>query len=114
MPLGEAEQSDESLLSEDEPLSGPALEIPPAIPDLQRQFALSRLIMAAEQERLGEAPSPANAARLAVALTSLLDQVETEQLSFDGLSDLVDAASPVRANNGPRTRIDARMRRTRS
>ena len=91
VPLGEAEQSDETLLSEDEPLSGPALEIPPAISDLQRQFALSRLILEAERQRLDEAPSPANAARLAAALISLLDQVETEQLSFDGLSDLVAA-----------------------
>jgi ATP-dependent helicase/nuclease subunit B len=91
VPLGEAEQSDESLFSEDEPLSGTALEIPPAISDLQRQFALSRLILEAERQRLGEAPSPANAARLASALISLLDQVETEQLSFEGLSELVDA-----------------------
>jgi len=91
VPLGEAEQSDETLLSEDEPLSGPALEIPPAISDLQRQFALSRLILEAERQRLDEAPSPANAARLAAALISLLDQVETEQLSFDGLSELVAA-----------------------
>ncbi len=90
VPLGEAEQSDEILLSEDEPRAGAALEIPPAIPDMQRQFALSRLILEAERQRLGEAPSPANAARLAAALISLLDQVETEQLSFDGLSDLVD------------------------
>ncbi|NKB18925.1 MAG: double-strand break repair protein AddB [Alphaproteobacteria bacterium] len=90
-PLGEAEQSDESLLSEDEPLADAALQIPPAVPDLQRQFSLSRLILEAERQRLGEAPSPANAARLAAALVSLLDQVETEQLNFEGLSELVDA-----------------------
>ena len=91
VPLGEAEQSDESLLTEDEPLSGPALEIPPVISDLQRQFALSRLILEAARQRLDDAPSPANAARLAAALITLLDQVETEQLSFNGLSELVDS-----------------------
>ena len=90
IPLGETEQSDEALTTEDEPNDVSTLEIAPAISDLQRQFALSRLISEAERQRLGEEPSPANAARLATALISLLDQVETEQLSFEGLSELVD------------------------
>ena len=73
------------LLTEDEPTAGTSLEISPSIPDIQRQFLLSRLIMEAERQRHGVLPSPANATRLASALTLFLDQVQTEQLSFDGL-----------------------------
>ena len=91
VPLGEAEQPDGVLLAEDEPTAGASLDIAPAIPDIQRQFLLSRLIMEAERHRLGEFPSPANATRLASALTSFIDQVETEQLGFGGLLDLVEA-----------------------
>ena len=91
LPLGEVEQQDEMLLAEDEPTAGTSLEISPAIPDIQRQFLLSRLIMEAERRRLGVIPSPANATRLASALTLFLDQVQTEQLSFEALFDLVDA-----------------------
>ena len=90
VPLGETDQPDEMLLAEDEPKAGISLKVPPAIPNIQRQFLLSSLIMEAERQRLGVLPSPANATRLASALTSLLDQVETEQLGFEGLVDLVE------------------------
>ena len=60
----------------------------PAIPDLQRRLALSRLILDAWRKRDEGALTPSRAARLADGLASLLDQVQTERLSFDGLAAL--------------------------
>ncbi|MCP4330416.1 MAG: double-strand break repair protein AddB [Alphaproteobacteria bacterium] len=75
-----------------------ALEVPPAIGDLQRRLLLSRLI-GAEQKGLkkarqggttGHRPLTADqGARLAAELARFLDQVQIERLSFDRLEDLV-------------------------
>ena len=61
-----------------------ALTLPPAIAPLRRQILLARLILAR-----GENRSPAQAAKLAAELARLLDQVETEELSFEALKTLV-------------------------
>lgn len=61
------------------------LNLPPVLSGLRRQLLLTRLILA-----LGTpGTTPDHAARLAIELARLLDQVETERLSFDGLADLV-------------------------
>lgn len=58
-----------------------------AISGLERQLILSRLILA--QSSGEDAPRrPDQAARLAAELARLLDQVQTEQLSFQGLEQL--------------------------
>jgi ATP-dependent helicase/nuclease subunit B len=62
-----------------------ALTLPPAIAPLRRQILLARLILAQREKR-----SPAQAAKLAAELARLLDQVETEELSFHALDKLVD------------------------
>ncbi len=62
-------------------------DIPPPISPLRRQLMLARLIQSLPSE-LGE-PHPERAIRLAQELAKLLDQVQTEQLSFDGLARLV-------------------------
>ena len=61
------------------------LDHPPVLSGLRRQLLLTRLVLA-----LGTpGTTPDHAARLAIELARLLDQVETERLSFDGLADLV-------------------------
>ena len=61
------------------------ISIPPAIPRLRREILLARLILANPHS----VPGPDQAVRLARELARLLDQVHTEQLSFDRLKDLV-------------------------
>ncbi|MDE0276330.1 MAG: double-strand break repair protein AddB, partial [Defluviicoccus sp.] len=64
-----------------------ALDPPPAIPPLRRQLLLAELIRA--REGASRADEPARIAGLATELARLLDQVETEELGFDRLAELV-------------------------
>ncbi|MBT5459071.1 MAG: double-strand break repair protein AddB, partial [Rhodospirillaceae bacterium] len=89
LPIGETEEIDPLLAAEDEPGGRDALDLPPAIPDLQRRLALSRLVLEQARTRDDGNLSPARATRLAGGLADLLDQVQTERLSFDGLAALV-------------------------
>ncbi len=85
-PLGDIDE-DELALAGDDGLGGEAaFDIPPAISGLRRQLLLSRLIMASEKNDT----TMDQAARLAQELGRLLDQVQTQQLSFDGLEKLVE------------------------
>ncbi|MEO5373789.1 MAG: double-strand break repair protein AddB [Alphaproteobacteria bacterium] len=85
LPLG--------ALDEDEPLfagSAAAMDLPPEMPPLRRQLLLTRLILAGRGGHAGGGtPGPEQAARLALELAGLLDQVQTERLSFDRLATLV-------------------------
>ncbi len=65
------------------------LDIPPAITPLHRQILLARTIHAAKGGAGGIVPSYEQALSLADELGKLLDEVQTEHLSFDGLQDLV-------------------------
>lgn len=65
------------------------LDIPPAITVLHRQILLARTIHAASGGTGGIVPSYEQALSLANELGKLLDEVQTEHLSFDGLQDLV-------------------------
>ncbi|MGE5539181.1 MAG: double-strand break repair protein AddB [Gemmatimonas sp.] len=94
LPLGEIEADDLGTgdldMAEDAP-DGPfaADEIPPAIPPLRRQMILASLVQTFGASAWRETPSADQAARLAAELARLLDQVETEELSFAGLETLV-------------------------
>ncbi|MCZ6720210.1 MAG: double-strand break repair protein AddB, partial [Proteobacteria bacterium] len=66
-----------------------AHELPPAIGPLRRRLLLTRLILRWAKARGQDHLSADQAARLSGELARLLDQVETERLSFDGLSGLV-------------------------
>lgn len=72
-----------------------ALDLPPAIPPLQRQLLLARLVLAyadrLEADGVAAPRSPEQAARLAAALARLIDQVQAEGLDFDRLADIVPA-----------------------
>lgn len=87
MPLGELDE--EELLFAEEPAGAEVLDLPPAVPPLRRQLMLTRLVQAMGPARGGRAPSVDQAARLAAELARLLDQVQTEQLDFARLKDLV-------------------------
>ena len=80
----DAVDEDELAFGADDPLN-----IPPAIPALERQLLLTRLVMAMGGGRGGLPPAPDQAARLAQDLASLLDSVQIERLSFESLTNLV-------------------------
>ncbi len=86
-PLGETDETESAFSLDEEPAGGIA-DLPPAIPDLARRLALCRLILASSRD--GER-KPAGAALLAGALGDLLDEVQTEQLDFAALENLVES-----------------------
>ena len=92
MPLGDMDADDiEPGAGEDLPASLTAElaePLPAAISGLERQLILARLILARAHAE-GAPRRPDQAARLAAELARLLDQTQTERLSFDGLKDLV-------------------------
>ena len=87
-PIGDVDEDDlalspgEDLPPEDESL----FDTPPAIPELKRQLLLARLILERERDASAE-----QAVLLAQALARLLDQAQTERLSFDRLAGLAPA-----------------------
>ena len=85
MPLGDLDEDELSIAETDGQAGLAAGELPPAIGGLRRQLLLTRLVQSFEQNR----SSPDQAAQLARELGRLLDQVQTERLSFDGLVNLV-------------------------
>ena len=82
-PLGDVDEDE--LILQELPETGD-LDVAPVIPGMRRRLMLARLILSWE--------SPAGpvtvdqATRLAKELERLLDQVQTERLSFDGLNGL--------------------------
>lgn len=85
-PLGDVDADEIALTLEGLGAGAGGLEVPPAISTLRRQLLLSRLILAAGGRF---ARTGAQAAKLAAELGKLLDQVQTERLSFEKLQTLV-------------------------
>ncbi len=87
-PLGDIDEEELTIFGGFE--AGPdAAALPPPIAPMRRQALLTRLVRA-YYAREGLPPAADQAALLAAELARLLDQVETERLSFDGLRTLVD------------------------
>ncbi|MBC8269515.1 MAG: double-strand break repair protein AddB [Rhodospirillaceae bacterium] len=84
-PLGDIDEDELAFASDDGFGAEVTFDIAPAISALSRQLLLSRLILARKDSQT----TPDQAARLAQELARLLDQVQTERLSFDGLEKLV-------------------------
>ena len=85
-PLGEADEDELAIYGAGGEQA--ALDLPPAIPDLQRKLLLTQLIMGRPDHR-GEKLTADQAARLAGELARFLDQVQTENCAFDDLKGLV-------------------------
>lgn len=85
-PLGDADEDEIELATLDAGMATGAagVDLPPAIPDTRRQLLLARAIVARDEDT-----PPEQAAWLARDLAALLDQVQTEQLTFDKLDTLV-------------------------
>jgi ATP-dependent helicase/nuclease subunit B len=92
LPLGDLDPDDVTLVGADEGATieqGAELaDLPPAIPAVRRQLLLTQAIQTAGRSS-GAPMSVDQATRLAAELARLLDQVQTEQLSFGGLRNLV-------------------------
>ncbi len=82
-PLGDVDE--EELILQEMPTFGDHT-VPPAIPGLRRRLLLARLILGWESTSGSIAID--QAAQLAAELERLLDQVQTERLSFEGLKGL--------------------------
>ena len=95
--IGDIEEDELSALSGGEAgaLAERDLALPPAVPPLRRQLLLAGLILDMDGRRArgpaatGPPMDEARAAHLAAELGRLLDQIQTERLSFEGLAALV-------------------------
>ncbi len=84
-PLGDLDEDELAIAEAGDGAHVDAVELPPAIGGLKRQLLLTQLVQKFEQGQAGTD----QAAQLARELGRLLDQVQTERLSFDGLRNLV-------------------------
>jgi ATP-dependent helicase/nuclease subunit B len=83
-PVGDVDADEVSLMLAAEEDAEDVLNIPPAVSRLQRQILLAKLIL-----KSGTAQSFDQAAALALDLGAFLDEVQTENLSFEALKNLV-------------------------
>ena len=88
LPLGDLDPDEIAFGGADEAGAADASDLPPPIPALRRQLLLTQAIQAASRAS-GTAMTVDQAARLAAELAGFLDQVQTEQISFDRLRNLV-------------------------
>jgi ATP-dependent helicase/nuclease subunit B len=92
VPLGDVEDEDLDLV--DDGIKGDfAVEAAPAMPELERRLLLAQLVRrwedAGAADPTGERIGDERALALAGELARLIDQVETEELDFGRLADLV-------------------------
>lgn len=83
-PIGDIDEDEIGFLASEEPGLAGMADLPPAMPALRRQLLLSRMIIAQD-----DTMSAAHAARLANELARLIDEVQTERLSFADLENIV-------------------------
>src|SRR5215813_13911473 len=90
VPLGDIDPDDVALAGGDEAMeTAPTIaDLPPAIPALRRQLLLAQAVQTAGRAS-GSPMTIDQATRLAAELARLLDQVQTEQLTFERLRSLV-------------------------
>ena len=92
LPLGDLDPDEVALGGGDEAAAMDAVpgnaDLPPAIPALRRQLLLAQAVQTAGRAS-GASMTIDQATRLAAELARLLDQVQTEQLTFDRLRGLV-------------------------
>jgi ATP-dependent helicase/nuclease subunit B len=90
VPVGDVDTEELAFLAgEGDGLDG--FDTPPPVPELQRQLALTRLVLAFGKARGGGPVTAGQAAPLARELARFLDEVETAGSDFAGLAQLVPA-----------------------
>lgn len=99
-PLGDVDEDALALAATTEVsgLGDIALELPPAIGTLDRRLVLTKLVLAwsralasgGTDEGFRNAATPAQASSLARELAALMDMLDTEQVEFTNLNDLVE------------------------
>jgi ATP-dependent helicase/nuclease subunit B len=88
-PIGDLGSNEDETAEATELTGADMADIPPAIPELRRRLMLTRLILQKAVVEKDIHHSPAQAVELAAELARLLDQVQTERLSFADLAGLV-------------------------
>ncbi|KAF0223207.1 MAG: Inactivated superfamily I, partial [Rhodospirillaceae bacterium] len=81
-------EPDQDDISDIDLLTPGGLDIPAAVPPIERHLILTRLVLQMGAGRGGLPPSPDQAARLARELGELLDSVHIEEVPFDRLDTL--------------------------
>ncbi len=88
-PLGDVDDEELALGEDPGIAAAEQLSIPPAMPPLRREFLLTRLVLDwSRRQDGGDGIGPAQAVELARELARLIDQVDTEGLSFAELERL--------------------------
>jgi ATP-dependent helicase/nuclease subunit B len=90
VPVGDVDAEELAFLA-DESAALSDVELPPAIPELQRHLLLTKLVLAWGRARGSGPLTPGQAAPLALALARFLDEIETEGGDFARLAELVPA-----------------------
>jgi len=88
VPVGDVDAEELALSGDDGAATG-GVDIPPAVPELQRLLALTKLVLAWGRARGSGPLAPGQAAPLAQALARFLDEVETEGSDFALLAALI-------------------------
>ncbi len=86
-PIGDVDEEEITFLGAG--LNSDDTAFPPAISETRRQLELQKLIMRWATVGAGDPMSSAQSWRLAGELAKLMDQVETQSLTFDKLAELV-------------------------
>ena len=90
VPVGDVDAEELAFLADEgDGLAG--FDIPPAVPELQRQLLLTRLVLAWGRARGSGPLSAGQAAPLARELARFLDEVQTEGSEFSRLAELAPA-----------------------
>ncbi len=94
-PLGDVDEEELTLAGEiGEDSSPESLDLPPAIPAMQRQILLAKMLLewarAHPDAALAQAvlPGPSQAVAMAAGLAGLIDQLETENVSVGALASI--------------------------
>lgn len=98
-PLGDVEEDALALFPTTDitGMGETALELPPAIGNIERRLALTKLVMgwsramadSQKDEGFRQPATPAQASSLARELATLMDTLDTEQVAFENLDELV-------------------------